>query len=171
MKERLKKIRESNFYKIWLSPLINLLFSVFGNTAGIWLGFVLINYILFGIWDSLTWPGVKELIADGVILLISFSFLTSVLYQSTRRAKINFFNIISSFMLVVAALYYTRVILIEQSSKDILNDASINFVSVTMFFGSIILLYANLVYDKYVEYSSPRENRKDDLEKLKSQVG
>lgn len=171
MSEQLKIMRESNFYKVWLSPLINLLFSVLGNTAGIWLGFVLINYILFGIFDSLKWPGVKALIDDGVILLISFSFLTSVLYQSTRRAKINFFNIISSFMLVVAALYYTRVILIEQSNNDIHNDASINFISLTMFFGSIILLYANLVYDKYVEFSSPRDNREDAFDKLKNQVG
>ena len=174
MSNKLKKLQikigESNVYKMWFSPLINVLFSALGNTAGIWVGYILIKSIFFGIWEDLEWPGFNKLVNDGVLLLISFSFLSSVLYQSTRRLKINLFNVLSSFILVIVAAYYARVIAIEQSSVDILNDSAIYKVSLLAFWVSLLLFYSSLVYEKYVQlYGDVRTNRNNDYDDLKDQ--
>ncbi|PHS52345.1 MAG: hypothetical protein COB01_07430 [Lutibacter sp.] len=155
---------------MWFSPLINVMFSAFGNTAGIWVGYILIKSIFFGIWEELEWPGFNKLVNDGVLLIISFSFLSSVLYQSTRRLKINFFNVLSSLILVVVAAYYARVIAIEQSTVNILNDSAIYNVSLRAFWISLILLYSNLVYEKYIQlYADARANRNNEYDDLKDQ--
>jgi hypothetical protein len=167
-----KDIGDSKLYKLWLSPLINVLFAALGNTAGIWIGYILIKSIFSGIWVNFEWPGINKLINEGVLLIISFSFLTSVLYQSTRRMKINFFNIISTLILVVVAAYYARVIAIEQSDISKMNDEAIHTVSLLAFWISLILLYISLVYEKYVlDGGDVRKNRNSDYNDLKDQVG
>lgn len=165
-----RKVGESKIYKMWFSTLINVLYSALGNTAGIWVGYIIITSIFSGIWEGLEWPGFDKLVNDGVLLLISFSFLSSVLYQSTRRLKINLFNVLSSIVLVIVAAYYARVIAIEQSDANILNDKTIYTVSLLAFWGSLTLFYGSLVYEKYVQlFSDARSKRNTDYEDLRDQ--
>ncbi len=166
-----KQIGDSSFYKLWFSPLINVVFSAVGNTAGIWVGYILIEFIFSDIWDGLKWPGLDSLVSDGVLLIISFSFLTSVLYQSTRRLKFNFFNITSLILLVIVSAYYVRVIAIEQADTKIMNDKAIYGISTLAFVGSLILLYISLVWERYVQQSgnNARINRNNELKDLKDQ--
>lgn len=175
MIEKLRKIQndigDSKVYKLWISPFINVLFSALGNTAGIWIGYILIKSVFSGIWVNFEWPGIDKLINEGVLLIISFSFLTSVLYQSTRRLKFNFFNICSIIILVVVSAYYARVIAIEQSDVSKLNDKTIHTVSLFAFWISLILLYISLVYEKYVQDGiDPRKKRNNDFNDLINQV-
>lgn len=156
---------------VFISPLINVLFSAIGNTAGIWIGYLIINYIFSGVWKDLTWPGINSLINDGVLLLVSFSFLTAVIYQTTRRLKINFFNVISFVILIIVASYYARVIALGYAENKIVNDASIKSVSYLSFYGSLFLLYSSLVYDKWIEnFGDARGNRNNDYHNLKNDV-
>lgn len=168
LQEWQKEFGDSDDYKLWISPLINVIFSALGNTAGIWVGYILIKSIFSGVWNDLEWPGINSIVDDGVLLIISFSFLTSVLYQSTRRLKINLFNVISSVVLVMVAAYYARVIAIEQSTMDVQGDTSVSAVSWFAFSLSLLLLYISLVYEKYVQQggSKAKKKRDDDYDEL-----
>lgn len=169
MRELPKEIGDKKTYKMWFSPLINVMYSALGNTAGIWIGYILIKKIFFGIWGELEWPGIGQLINDGVVLLISFSFLASILYQSTRRLKINLFNILSSIILVIVSAYYARVIAIELSENAISDDTAVYTVSLASFWGSLVLFYINLVYEKYIQFGDARKNRNSDYNQLETQ--
>jgi len=171
LKEIPKLIGDSRIYKIWLSPLISVLYSAFGNTVGIWAGYILIEGIFVGIWEGWEWPGIDSIINDGVLLVISFSFLTIVLYQSTRRMKINVFNVLSSAFLVIVSAYYIRAIALEQSGIGESNDSIIYAMSLIAFFSSLILLYISLVWQKYIQFEGDaRKNRNIDYEDLKDQL-
>ena len=152
LKEFPKIVGDKKVYKIWFSPLITVLYSALGNTAGIWIGYLLIEFIFSGIWG--TWPGITSLINDGVILLISFSFLTSVLYQSTRRLRINIFNVLTCAILIFVSFIYARVIAIGIYDESLENDNLVYNVSLLSFGVSLLIFYICLVYEKYIHSSS-----------------
>jgi len=163
------QFQESNIYKIWFSPLIYVLFSALGATVGIWLGYLIVEYLFKGLWVDLAWPGVEKLVQDGVFLLISFSFLANVLYESTRRAKITALNVFTALLLIIVTGYYARVIAIEAANIE--HDKSLSLFSFLTFYGSIFLLYATLVREKFVaHHTSPRQSRSEDFNELSEQV-
>jgi len=151
----LEKFKETDFYKIYVSSLINVLFSVIGNTVGIWAGYLIISFILDHLIVGLRWPGLLAFIKDGAILLISFSFLTTALYASTRRLKINFFNSVSVILLVVNLGFYIRVIVLKQNADYKEHyDGYVLISSYVIFYFSLVLLYIILAREKYIENNS-----------------
>lgn len=158
---------ETKFYRVYISPLINLLFAVLGNTVGIWALYIFVNVFFLRVWRNLKWPGIEIFINDGSILLISFSFLASALYYTTRRGKITFKNVFSLILLLFNTGFFWRAIAIKQSNDlSIQNDFLIYKVSMIMFFASIVWLYVILARDKYVENTDLEEERNNEYDQL-----
>lgn len=123
-----------------------------GNTVGIWAGYLIITFILDHLIKGLTWPGLISFIQDGSILLISFSFLTTALYSSTRKLKITFFNSISVALLFVNLGFYIRVIVLKQNFPcQTHSDSYVNVSSYIIFYASLLLLYIILAREKFIE--------------------
>ena len=159
---------ETKLYKVFISPLINLLFAVFGNTVGIWSLYIFVNVFFPKVWKNITWPGIHSFIFDGSILLISFSFLASALYYATRQRKITFNNVFSALLLICNTGFYWRAIAINQSNNPSLqNDQLIYTISIIMFFVSIVWLYIILARDKYVENADMQEERDNEYNQLR----
>ncbi len=158
----MEKFTDSLFYRIYLSSLINLLFSVVGNTVGIWAGYLIITFILDHLIKGLTWPGLLSFIQDGSILLISFSFLTTALYSSTRKLKITFFNSVSVTLLFVNLGFYIRVIVLKQNFPcQPHSDTYVTLSSYIIFYSSLILLYIILAREKFIENNADTLRSRD----------
>ncbi len=177
IKDHWNQIKDSSGFKVFVSPLWPVLVNVAGNTAGIWFGWILIKYVLFGFFDNLKWPGMDSLINEGVLLLVSFSFLSTIIYESSKRWRINVFNAFGFIMLLAVCLSYTRAIGLRQVQKttsletEFEPDKFVFVASLCAFFGSIILLYSLLARDRYVRLSGahPASSRGEDGDELKKE--
>jgi hypothetical protein len=158
--------KKSKWYKIYIESLINVGFAGIGNTAGIWMGYIIIKFVFTGVFENLSWPGLSSLIQDGVILIISFSFLSSALYHSTRRLKINISNTLSIVFIVAIALFYARVIALEQTGEERGIDEILSVVSIVAFAISLIIYYGTLAYERYIQHTDFAEKRDSDYDEM-----
>jgi hypothetical protein len=159
---------ETKFYKVYISPLISLLFAVFGNTVGIWALYIFVKIFFVKIWPSSIWPGIRTFIQDGSILLISFSFLASAFYFSTRRLKITFYNVAAGLLLLSNTIFYWRAIALKNSNNSSwMSDDLIHDISVIAFFIAIVLLYLIQARDKYMENTDALEERESEYDHLR----
>lgn len=120
--------------KRFLDALYQSIFILLGNTVGIWLAYIFINFILTGIIPDLRWPGFLSFVTDGSLLLITFSILTTVLMSSSSNFKFNAYNIFSLILLLITILLYVR--------NVGLNGKEINIYSGSLpFIASSVLLF------------------------------
>lgn len=165
---------DPKLFKAIFQPLGPVMASVIGNTAGIWFGWLLIKFIYVGFFDHLEWPGIESLINEGVLLLISFSFLSAIIFESSKSRRINWFNSLGALMLLGVCLFYSRAIGLRQVQKAALSeefepDYYIYVASLVAFFGSILLLYLMLARHSYIKYigNHPRSDRQSKGDELK----
>jgi hypothetical protein len=146
--------RDSRLYRVWISPLIRVSFSFFGDTVGIWMGFFIIKIIFY---KQLSWPGIDYFIQDGKILLISFAFFSAALYYATRGLRITLLNFIAGLFLLAALFYYIRAIGSKTDSShgnEYVKDWGLHYASLIIFFGAIILYYLILLRSRIIETKS-----------------
>lgn len=141
------------------------------------MGWLIVDHFFDGFFSH-PWPGLTALINQGVFLLISFSFLASALFVSTRRLRINLLNVISAIALVIVVFYYARVIALSQSTDLQVSpdgkcqyDQTIQTCSYLIFILSVILLYLVLCWESYVVIrgNESLDARDGDYDDLKSQ--
>lgn len=151
-----KPFQDRWFYKVIFSPLIKVLFSVLGDTMGIWGAFLILNFIFTGLWPNLKWPGIDYFIQEGKIILVSFAFLSSALYYCTRKLRINLLFILVIVHMVGTVLIYSRAIAlqlkdgVEEKSKAI-TDWVLKGYSIYIFYASIVLYLLVLFREKWLE--------------------
>lgn len=90
-----------------LQAFIQTLIIFLGNTVAIWLTFFLIQFFK-GINEEIEYPGVASFVTDGTILIISFSFLTTILIATTNKFKPNFYNLSSLILILITAIIYAK---------------------------------------------------------------
>jgi amino acid permease len=158
---------ETYAYKVWLSPLIHVGFSLVGDTMPLW-GSLLVSLVFVGILPDGAWPGLSFFIIDGTIIVISFAFLSNTMYYSTRDKKYNFFNVFASILILASISLFTRAIGLKVSysthpSGGHVNDDLVKYGSWGIFIVSFLLYYFYLVRKKYKEEKSnvPQERLKD----------
>lgn len=83
---------------------------ILGNSVGIWLSYFLIEFYFKGINPNISFPGFETFLIDGTLMVITFSFLTTVLVSMSNRLKHNFYNISAIVLLIVSAIIYSRFI-------------------------------------------------------------
>jgi len=117
-----------------LNTIFQSFFILFSNTAGIWLTYFLVNFILVGIICNLKWPGFMSFVQNGSLLLITFSNLTTVIITTSANLKFNKYNIFAIILLVISQLIFARFVG--------LNGQQLDFYSGTIpFLLSCILLF------------------------------
>ena len=142
-------IKETRFYKVYCSAFFQVAFSVFGDSMAIWGTFIIANWLFAELWPNLYWPGINYFIVDGKVILISFSFLSSAMYYSTRDLRINIRNILVGIHLLASLFIFCRVIALNaiHSEKDLalLKEEKLDWIvypfSIYVFFASICLYY------------------------------
>jgi hypothetical protein len=157
--------KDSPFYKICISPLIKVGFAFVGDTMPIW-GSLLVSFVLVKILPSGAWPGLSFFINDGTIIVISFAFLSSALYYSTRNLKINLLNVSTSLLVLISILLFTRAIGLKVTNESNHNephslDDQVYYGSIAIFIISFFLYYIVLVEQKYKANRSNLTNERN----------
>lgn len=167
-----KPLTERVFYQVYISPLIKVLFSFVGDTMPIW-GSLLVSIILTDILPANAWPGLPFFINDGTIIVISFAFLSTSLYYSTRSLKINMLNVFTGVLIIISILLFTRAIGLKVKNETLHNephqpDNLVFYGSIGIFFFSSILYFIILVIQKYkaskANLANERNKDQDNLE-------
>ena len=91
----------------YLQAFIQTLIIFLGNTVAIWLTFFLIQFFK-GINEEIAYPGILSFVSDGTILIITFSFLTTILIATTNKFKANFYNISSLILILITSIIYAK---------------------------------------------------------------
>ena len=112
--------------------------NVLGNTAGIWLTYFILVVFFRGIIDT-NWKGFSYFVYDGSLLIISFSFITSVLIATIRGFQVNRYNTLASFLFVSNSVIYARHIGI--GGIESIDETKWNILLWLPFICSIFLLY------------------------------
>lgn len=92
-----------------LNSLVLLIVNILGNTVGIWLAFLIILFFR-GIIDNAVWPGMMSFVYNGSLLIISFSFFTTVITSTLYLKRINIYNLLALIGLVVSSIIYAKYI-------------------------------------------------------------
>jgi hypothetical protein len=166
-KSRVIPFKETFLYKVFLSPLIKVSFSLVGDTMPIW-GSGLVSLLFIGILPINAWPGLAYFITDGTIIVISFAFLSNALYYSTRSLKINVPNTISILLLIASMGLFTRAIGLKLSGGKHDCDKSVYIGSILIFIFSLMIYYIIIANQKYKQVrsnlSKERTKEEDTLE-------
>ena len=95
--------KRTRFYKALIETIIN----VIGNTAGIWLTYI-IAVLFFGGIIKTEWQGIQYFLYDGSLLILTFSFLTSVIIVSFQGYSINRYNSLAFLLFFLSAILYAK---------------------------------------------------------------
>ncbi|HRG21848.1 MAG TPA: hypothetical protein PLQ57_12485 [Saprospiraceae bacterium] len=99
-------VKESNFQRFYKS-LLETLIQVIGNTAGIWLTYIISVVFFSGIVNT-DWQGLEYFLKEGSLLIISFSFLTNVLVSSYNGYYLNRYNVLAIILFICIAIIYAK---------------------------------------------------------------
>ncbi|MDL2262844.1 hypothetical protein LJC11_05020 [Bacteroidales bacterium OttesenSCG-928-I21] len=131
------KLSTKRFYKSCLKLLVNIL----GNTVGIWFAFLVILFFR-GIIPEISWPGIKSFVYSGSLLVISFSFFTTVITTTSGLKFKNIYNILAIIGLALTALIYSKFIGLGGESS--VNKEDSNILLIIPIILSVILLFFTL---------------------------
>lgn len=126
-------------------PIIETLLNVIGNTAGIWLTFVVISLFYEGIIEDNHWTGFLYFIVDGSLLIITYSFLTTILITSFKNFELNKYNISALVILITTSVLYARHLGIKSNTTE--ESLNLEWYLWVPFILSIILLFLTLLSD------------------------
>lgn len=128
--------------------IVQTLIIVLGSTVGIWLAYFLIAIFFKGINEEIAWPGFYSFVEDGSFLLMSFSFLTTILIATSIQLRANFYNISALVLLLITAVTYAR--FIGLGGKKPIENLADAWLLWTPFVASIVLLFFSLKNQKTI---------------------
>ena len=132
-------------FKIKTKRLINsclvLLVNVLGNTVGIWLAFLIILFFN-DIIDNAIWPGIRSFIYSGSLLIISFSFFTTVITSTMYLKRMNWYNSLAVVGLVISSVIYAKYIGLGGEAS--IDKTELNLILFAPIILSFILLFFTL---------------------------
>ena len=118
--------------------------NIIGNTAGIWLTFFILVIFFKGYDISPKWKA--EFVFDGSLLIITFSFLTSIFIIAMRSYELNRYSICAGILSITTSVIYARHLGLSK-----IDDVDSNQWSVWLylpFILSVILLFFAIRRDK-----------------------
>jgi hypothetical protein len=103
------------------------------NTAGIWGAFFAITFLFKGIINGLEWPGILSFITNGSLLTITFSLLSTAIITTGEKLKLNVYNGIAGFFILVTGLLYIRgIALLNKQDADFIAQCLVVFIAATI---------------------------------------
>ena len=133
------------------------LINVVGNTAGVWLTFLIIGLFYNGI-ISTSWQGLNYFVFDGTLLIITYSFLTSIFIASVKSYELNRYSICAILLFVLTSIFYARHLGLGGIEK--IDATKWNFQLWVPFLLSIILLVFATQKDKIDKNQSNWQRKK-----------
>ncbi len=131
-----------------IQAIIQTVAILLGNTVGIWLSYFLIQFFFKGINPDITYPGFRSFLLDGTLLIVTFSFLTTIIISMTNIIKFNFYNILAAIILLFSSIIYSRFIGLGSTLGD--GDLLDAWYMWAPFIVATILLFLSLKNQKSV---------------------